>query len=357
MRLFELSELRTGSVWNLYRMRERIQVDPEYQRSGEIWSVDKRRLLIDTVLNGFDMPKIYLHKFSKPKVVKGVAYDYAIIDGRQRLETMWSFIDGRLPLATDFSYLADPSIDAQGMSYQVLALKYPDLKTDFDNFPLNVILIETDEVELIEEMFSRLNEAVPLSAAEKRNARPGPVPKGTRELAKHVFFVKKLPFDNKRYRHFDLAVKFLFNEERGAVSDTKKAYLDKFTEDYGGSPRARRLDALPLARATVSAMAAVFNEQDSLLKSVGMVMLYFHLFRIARDEDWLDRITRRKLLQFEKKRVENRALAEDDITNANYELLEFDRFAQSPNDAIALRFRLKVFLSIAFAIERSMEDL
>jgi hypothetical protein len=85
MSRFEISDLRSASVWSLYRMRDRIQVDPEYQRQGDVWPLDKRQLLIDTVLNHFDIPKIYLHKFAKTKSVKGKLYDYAIVDGRQRL--------------------------------------------------------------------------------------------------------------------------------------------------------------------------------------------------------------------------------------------------------------------------------
>ena len=48
--------------------------------------------------------------------------------------------------------------------------------------------IETNENDLIEELFSRLNEAVPLNAPEKRNAFGGVVAKSIRDLAKHSFF-------------------------------------------------------------------------------------------------------------------------------------------------------------------------
>jgi hypothetical protein len=357
MSQFELSELRASSIWNLYRMKDRIQANPEYQRSGEIWSMDKRRLLIDTVLNGFDMPKIYLHKFPRPKTIKGITYDYAIVDGRQRLETLWSFIAGQISLSEDFEYYADPTLKPNGMTYGDLAQNFPDLKTDFDNFTLNVVAIETEEPDLIEEMFSRLNEAVPLSAAEKRNARPGPVPKNTRDLSNESFFSEKLPFDNKRYRHFDLAIKFIYNEQRKVVSDTKKAYLDKFSQEFEHESRSKKLPGYVNAKLTLDSMAEVFIDNDPLLRSVGMVMLYFHLFRIARVEGWSDRITRRKLLTFENNRSTNREKAENDITSANYDLLEFDRYAQSPNDAVALRFRLKVLLQHVFKEDRAMESL
>jgi len=56
---FEITDLRNCTVWSLYRMRDRILLDPEYQRLSDIWTMDKRQLLIDTILNEFDVPKLY----------------------------------------------------------------------------------------------------------------------------------------------------------------------------------------------------------------------------------------------------------------------------------------------------------
>lgn len=357
MTTFEVGSLHGASVWTLYRMRERIQADPEYQRQGEVWTLEKRQLLIDTLINRFDIPKIYLHKFAKPRVIKNKTYDYAVVDGRQRLETMWTFIDGKFGLSSDFEYFAAPSVAAHDMTYQELATKHPDLKTDFDNFQLNVITIETDDIDLIEEMFSRLNEAVPLTAAEKRNAWGGPVPKAIRDLAKVPFFPKKLPFENKRYRHYDLALKFLLAQHQRCVVDTKKAYLDRFVKDREDEPKNAKLAFLKDAKATVSAMARAFTDDDPLLRSVGMIMIYFHVFRIAIDEGWIAEVTRQRFMNFEKLRRKNRMKAEENLSEANYDLVEFDRYAQSPNDSYAVKFRVKVLLQYAFKRAKAIEDL
>ena len=63
------------------------------------------------------------------------------------------------------------------MTYSDLGFKYPLLKARFDATSLSVISVRTEDIELIEDMFSRLNEAVPLNAPEKRNAFGGPLPK------------------------------------------------------------------------------------------------------------------------------------------------------------------------------------
>ncbi len=354
---FEITELHTNSAWKLYRMRDRVQRSPEYQRQSDVWTLDKRQLLVDSILNGFDVPKIYLHKFREPLRKGGKTYDYAIIDGKQRLETIWNFILGKIALADDFKYFKDPTIKAAGMKYAELGNAYPDLKVQFDSFSLTAICIETDDLEMIEEMFSRLNEAAPLTAPEKRNAFGGPLPRAIRKLASEPFFTNCLPFPNKRYRHFDLATKFLLAENAKRVVDTKKAYLDEFVENFSEESRTRMPSFLASAQETVGFMADVYTHRDVLLRQVGMVTVYYHLFRIARTEGWVDKITRSKLLEFEVQREANRDKAEEDLASADYDLIEFDRYAQSPNDAGAVKFRLRVMLDRVFNKKVRTDDL
>jgi len=355
---FEITELRNSTVWQLYRMRDRIQLDPEYQRLGGIWTLESRQLLIDSILNGFDIPKLYLHKFSAPLEVGKRAYDFAIIDGKQRLETIWQFIDGGISLDSGFKYFKDSSVSAASMTYSELGHKYPELKADFDGYPLTAICIETDDLEMIEEMFSRLNEAVPLTAAEKRNALGGPIPVAIRKLAKEKFFTSCIPFSNRRYRHYDLIAKFLLAENSGKVVDTKKPYLDRFVASYAGESRSKVPPFVKKTDALLTRMTEVFVENDWLLQQVGMVVLYYLVFRFARDAGWpADQLSRKKFADFHDLRTKNRAKAEKDLATADYELIEFDQFGQSPNDGYALRLRLRVILAKAFGVSVKADDL
>jgi hypothetical protein len=341
MSSFSLNEMRHAAPWALYRMRDVIDLSPTYQREGGIWTEDKRQLLIDTIINRFDVPKIYVHQFAKPVAKEGKTLEYAVIDGKQRLETLFKFIEGDFALASEFEYFHAENVDAANMTYNDLARAYPDLKTDFDSAPLDVVVIQTEDLELIEEMFSRLNEAVPLNAAEKRNAKPGPVPAAVRQLSEHAFWLSKVPFSNTRYRHYDLVAKMLFIQSRKTVPDTKKAYLDKFFDDNAEVTAAAIGPYLAASTQILTDMAAVFTDKDPLLRSVGMLILYFHLFKAARAMSIVPP-SRATLARFEDLRRQNRLIAEHDIASADYDLLEFDRYAQSPNDAIAIRYRLSV---------------
>lgn len=342
MTLFSISKLQKSSAWAMFRMKDRIKMDPDYQRQGEIWTRDKQQLLIDTMINGFDVPKLYLHKFSPPIVECDSTFEYAMIDGKQRAEAIFSFVENRYALEPDFKYLADEDVDLGGLTYRELATKFPDIKQDFDSFSLDVVTIETDDTEIIEDLFSRLNEAMPLNAPEKRNAKPGPLPKMIRDISKHKFFTERLPFTNSRYRHLDIAAKMMLTSSRDSVLDTKKAYLDRYFTDHAESTVADVKDTKDMVISVLDAMADLFTDKDALLRSVGMISLYYLLFEAAYKTDQLDLMVRSELVDFEDARLENRKEAEENISEASYRLLEFDRYAQSPNDGIALRYRLAV---------------
>jgi len=334
---FNSFEVKNSSILYLYAQRKSIFIDPDYQRMGEVWTLDKKQLLIDSILNDFDVPKIYFHDLRDDKKSK---HEFAIIDGRQRLEAVWSFIDGDFSLSKDFEYLKDAEVEAANMTYEELATHYPHIKQLFDASSLSVIAIQVDDLDLIEEMFSRLNEAVPLNAAEKRNAFGGPLPKLARAIAAKAFFSKNLKISNRRYQHRDLAAKMLYLTHTNDVVDTKKVYLDAFFK----SNKAKREMAFKATTARVTnvlnEMQTAFTAHDKLLRSAGMVVLYYLLFDLAIQQKWRKSITRAKLQEFENARIKNRAIAERDITKANYDLLEFDRLTQTPNDAYAIKFRL-----------------
>ena len=215
--------------------------------------------------------QLSLHKFSSPLKKHGRTYDYAIIDGKQRLETVWAFLDGNIALSSEFEYFRDAKIRAGDMTYAELGKAYPDLKVQFDSFQLTTVCIETDELEMIEEMFSRLNESAPLAAPERETHTAVHCRSRSANWPRRRSLGTDLPFPNKRYRHFDLATKFLLTESEGKVADTKKVYLDKFVKDHSDEPRNKMLSFLKKAKANVRRMSAVFTQGDPLLRRVGMV--------------------------------------------------------------------------------------
>jgi len=344
---FTISNLQDASILALNDMRDVIQIDPPYQRVGGVWSDSKKKLFIDSLLNKYDVPKFYFHiltgKYAHRK------YEYAIIDGRQRLEAIWEFVNGDFPLSNDFVYLEDTSIKAAGLTFKELAKEFPRLLTRFNSRSLAVMVVAADDIDFIEDMFSRLNEAVPLNAAEKRNAFGGPLPKITRRLADHQFFPTRVSFSNSRYRHIDTATKFLYLAknliEDQEFADTKKASLDDFFKsNVDSEPRIFR-EWVSATNRVMSAMAQTFVAGDTLLKSPGTTTVYFCLFLLLATENSRKSVSRKSLLEFEASRAANRAKFEREEKGVNFKLIEYDELAQSSNDAAAIRYRCEVLRS------------
>lgn len=339
----EVTPFRKSSVAYLHGLRGSINVEPLYQRQGAVWSEKSQQLLIDSIINDFDVPKIYLHEHSEWHEQDGAKYKYSLVDGRQRLEAIWDFLDNRFALAEDFSTISNGSSAAAGKTFEELKRDHPDIAAQFAATSLDVMVIRTTDVELIEEMFSRLNEAVPLNAAEKRNGRGGPLRPVSRELIDTDFFLDRLPFSNSRYRHLDLAAKFFLWAEKGGPASTKKRQLDDFwvevKDDPAGEDRAAR--ALSIASEITRDMSRTFTSSDRLLSSVGMVSVYYLCF-MERHNQGREIPSRTDLAAFEQARRVKRPHDEESLSPAQRALLEFDRLAQSPNDEAALKFRLEI---------------
>jgi hypothetical protein len=209
------------------------------------------------------------------------------------------------------------------------------------------VLVETDDEELIEDMFSRLNEAVALNAAEKRNALGGPMAKLIRDITAHDFFQNKVKFLNWRYRHYEVAARLLFLEDSELRSnrliDTKKPYLDKMVLDYRNSKNLSVGEVEHRTRNVLDSMLQLFTDKDSLLSAQASVPIYYLLIKKATELGQLVDLKRKDFQSFTEKVKQNRKLAEEDLTSADFDLLEFDRMTvQGTNDASSIRERVRI---------------
>lgn len=339
--------LSNSAILRLNSEKDRINVEPWYQRRGEVWTLEKRQLLIDSILNDYDIPKLYFHVLNSSQKKETSEYDYAIIDGRQRLEAIWSFTDDGFKLSDDFFYLLDPRIQARCMTYSELSSAYPKLKVRFDSFTLPIICVETDDIDLIEDMFSRLNEAVPLNAAEKRNAIGGPMAECIRSVSEHHFFAERVRFSDNRYQHREVSARLLFIEYtrhfQNRIIDTKKPYLDDMVRKYKAG-EGKHLDAIRNHTTRVlNDLDAVFGDKDPLLRAQGNIPVYYLTMRDAAVNGKQALFSRERIEEFQELLTKNRADASGDIANANFDLLEYDRMTQQgTNDAASIRERVRI---------------
>jgi len=349
MSYVETSSLKNSTIMLLYSERDEINLNPDYQRMGGVWTNEKRQLLMDSILNDYDIPKIYFHELNSEEFNQ-TKFRYSVIDGRQRLESIWDFMDGKFPMAKDFEYQRDTSVNLAGLSYEDIAKQHPKIKVKFDSFvlPVVTVAVEGDDIDLIEDMFSRLNEAVPLNAAEKRNAFGGNMVKVIADLSNHAFFSDRVKFRNNRYQHREATARFLLVEDSLLRSppqliDTKKVYLDSLARKYSVDEKAKVEHLQKLVNDTLDVMSAEFMSKDDLLAAQGTLVVYYLIFRHAKAIGELSRITRRALLDFRRALSENRDAAAKNYEGASFDFLEFDRLnQQGTNDASSIKERCRI---------------
>jgi len=353
-----------------------IDFAPVYQRKSRIWSPKDKQFLIDSIINGFDVPKIYLADFTFMNTVLNRANKkYAIIDGKQRFETIYDFFRGDLHLADDFELSDDPSQKLGGLSFRDLTQNYPNVARQFENYNLTVMSVITDDESKINELFVRLNSSRPLTGAELRNAALGAVPEIIRDLVTHSFFTTKIKFSTQRSQDKNLAAKLLLIEHRGQMVDTKKAHLDRLVDESEQFPLAvvglgeiveeeeeeeeqfeeaaasdeigqsveitesadirRSADRV---QAVLDKMSMVFSDKDPLLASQAPIIPYYWLVR-GLAQDSLSQL-RPFLVEFERKLRENRAIPSNQPRDSELDL--YYTMGRTSNDAASMKGRYRI---------------
>jgi hypothetical protein len=161
---------------DLYRMRHLIQY-PDYQREPSVWNDEKKRLLIDSMFIGLDIPKIYLYKQEGSE-------NYDCVDGQQRIRAVIEFFDGQLT-----TYRERRNWNELSGAEQNIIRNY--------KFTIAVITEANDnELRLL---FLRLQLGSPLNAGEKLHALTGDMRNFVFHYGKDHPFFQKVQIPQRRY--------------------------------------------------------------------------------------------------------------------------------------------------------------
>ena len=203
--------------WN---KNNRLELRPDFQRN-EVWSRAAQIMLIDTILKGIPIPKVYIKSVMKD----GNTYR-VVIDGQQRLTAILKFVQNKLVLRKPYGgEYANKKFEELPDDVQNEILRY---KID-----INEIFNPTDEE--IRDLYSRVNKyTVQLNKQELRKADfPGDFIDLAEDLAELEFFERAKIFSVKQRRRM-LDVEYI-EELLGIMLEgiqDKKEYLDAVCEKY-----------------------------------------------------------------------------------------------------------------------------
>ena len=290
----------------------------------------QKQLLIDSILRGYDLPKVYWRKVhSKPD-------KYDVVDGQQRLRAIWTFFDGDFKLPKD----ADP-ID--GVSIANLAYKeLPDeLRKTFDVYNLNIVVMDSIDEDEVRDMFLRLQNGTTLKAQEKRNAYPGKMRDYVHKLADHDFF-NKVGFKNRRFTYDLIVAQLICLEKVGGPTNVKNADLNKMYKQEKDFDE--QSETAKSVERTLKILNEIFKEKTPELERYNVISLYCVLRELqleyvlseVKDKlfDWF--------IEFEQKKAKNDQLPEDE---ADSEWLAYkDKTSHSTDSSDSIKWRTEFML-------------
>lgn len=323
--MFKIFQENKSISWILAQ-KNYINFSPAYQRRGNVWGREQKQLLIDSIINGFDIPKLYF-QFMPQDVNAVEIYNYAVIDGKQRLEAIIDFVEDKITISKDFKFINDDDnqyyIDIAGKKFSEIDMMEPSIIAKFLNYELCIVFMDTTTPDIINETFIRLNSGISVNTAEKRNAIGGKLSKEMNEFySSDLFFTQKIRMDNKRYAHFDLALKFLMLEM--GYENLNKTTVDKFVSEQKEFSSECKY-ALDRVKNKIERFVLEFDNKDRLLSRKSLIVTLYSI---------VDHIPEGKIKSFLYYFEQNRdvAVKTENKDEADPKMIEFSRHLQQGAD-------------------------
>ena len=289
--------------------RPSINLNPTWQR-GIAWRQPRKVLLIDSILRGMDIPKVYLRKLPANGVHKHDA-----VDGQQRIRAIWDFRAGKFPLNHPDPLPAIGGHPIHGLKFVQL---HKNLRDNFDAFQVSVAEITSADNDEITNLFARLQLGVALNPAELRNAMLAPARHIIDSIATGHSFFESTKIPDARYKRQDyVAHVFAMAVYKGhrniKAPDLKKMILE-FGADQGP-------DLLAFSSAVNDALTVLAEVDARLQRRITQKWLFVDL-------TWL-------IVQQQKEGLEVNA---DDLAES---FVEFDdlrrKYTSKPEDLLQSR--------------------
>jgi hypothetical protein len=207
-------------------VRGLLNLEPKYQRRS-VWTQEYKDNFIDTILLEYPSPSIFLYE----EIDSNGRAKYNVVDGKQRLTTVFEFVEDRFPVS---DVAGKESFRGRYFSHLEI-----DDKVNFWNYLFSVEYIPTNQEEIINDIFNRINRNVAkLTSQELRHARfSGDFIRTAEDLTE--FMAARLPlnfprFDAKSKRQMkdvELTAHLLLLIEEGpkgySQDDLDKAFADR----------------------------------------------------------------------------------------------------------------------------------
>jgi Protein of unknown function DUF262 len=136
-----------------------LDLDPPYQRRS-VWNQKFKDFFVDTILFDYPAPAIFLYE----EISEDGTANYYVVDGKQRLTTIFEFVSNTFPIAE-----SSESQGLHGLYFQDLS---KERKREFWSYQFSVEYLPTNNEGTISKVFDRINRnTAKLSRQELRHAK------------------------------------------------------------------------------------------------------------------------------------------------------------------------------------------
>jgi len=199
-----------------------MDLQPDFQR-GEIWTEQKKKKLIDSVLRGWKIPPI--HVVHNPSAIDEV------LDGQQRLAAIRDFYDGNICIDGTIEPFDPVIAELDGRFYGDLPAEW---QRKFRQYSIVIVRLTEFKPEEPAELFYRLNQPTALTSAEQRNAYIGITRDQVKELSNKFVSLgaskEIIGFSNSRLAYDEVISKFCYAVEIATLK--KKITSTNISEQY-----------------------------------------------------------------------------------------------------------------------------
>lgn len=217
----QTTDLEIETLVNRIRNKD-MDLQPDFQR-GEIWTVQKKKKLIDSILRGWKIPPIH--------VVPNESNVDEVLDGQQRLAAIRDFCDNIICVDGNIEPI-DPIIsELDGKFYRDLPIEWQRKVRQY-----SILIVRLTEFNPQEpaELFYRLNQPSSLTSAEQRNAYIGITRDQVKNLSNSFVSMgaskELIGFSNSRLAYDEVISKFCYSIELGSLK--KKITSTDLSEKY-----------------------------------------------------------------------------------------------------------------------------
>lgn len=194
-----------ANIEKMHDEKEVLSFEHPIQRKSEQWNNQQKSLLIHSMLANYPVPNIYvLREDSREVDAKNKPiFNYFVMDGKQRLTSVLSFMWGEFPLEDNI-----PNIFVEDEEYEIAGKYFCDLEEpvryEITRFKFEIIAFEDCTDKEIEEIFFRLNNSTPLTKSQVAKAKVGVrVSEFINEVLASKFFANSCNFSKAQLKASD----------------------------------------------------------------------------------------------------------------------------------------------------------